>query len=76
MLAASHGRRGGAFSGWSLLCMVFARTAAMVFNRLADWEIDKKNPRTAGRHRLVARPVAITLLLLSAGAFVVTTKLH
>ena len=39
-----------------LLCMVFARTAAMVFNRLADWEIDQRNPRTAGRHRLVARP--------------------
>ena len=27
--------------------MVFARTAAMTFNRLADWEIDKLNPRTA-----------------------------
>ena len=53
--------------------MGFARTAAMVFNRLADWEIDQKNPRTAGRHRLVARPVAIGLLLVSAGAFVATT---
>ena len=29
--------------------MVFARTAAMTFNRLADWEIDKRNPRTAGK---------------------------
>ena len=73
MLAASHGRPGWRVLGLVLLCMVFARTAAMVFNRLADWEIDKKNPRTAGRHRLVARPVAIVLLVASAGAFVATT---
>ncbi len=33
-----------------LLCMVFARSAAMAFNRLADARIDAKNPRTAGRH--------------------------
>lgn len=56
-----------------ILCMVFARTAAMVFNRLADWEIDKRNPRTAGRHRLVSRPGAIALLVLSSGAFVAAT---
>lgn len=33
-----------------LLCMVFARSAAMAFNRLVDAEIDAANPRTAGRH--------------------------
>src|SRR5437879_8855715 len=33
-----------------LLCMVFARSAAMAFNRLADRRIDALNPRTAGRH--------------------------
>jgi 4-hydroxybenzoate polyprenyltransferase len=33
-----------------VLCMVFARSAAMAFNRLADQDIDAKNPRTAGRH--------------------------
>lgn len=33
-----------------LLGMVFARSAAMAFNRLADRHIDAKNPRTAGRH--------------------------
>lgn len=32
-----------------LLCMVFARNAAMAFNRWADKEIDIKNPRTAIR---------------------------
>lgn len=33
-----------------LLCMVFARSAAMAFNRLADRSIDARNPRTATRH--------------------------
>jgi 4-hydroxybenzoate polyprenyltransferase len=33
-----------------LLCMVFARSAAMAFNRLADRGYDALNPRTAGRH--------------------------
>jgi 4-hydroxybenzoate polyprenyltransferase len=33
-----------------LLCMVFARSAAMAFNRLADRRLDAVNPRTAGRH--------------------------
>jgi 4-hydroxybenzoate polyprenyltransferase len=50
--------------------MVFARTAGMTFNRLADWEIDQRNPRTAGRHKLVSRGTAIGLLIVSAAAFV------
>ena len=33
-----------------LLCMVFARSAAMGFNRYADQKIDAENPRTASRH--------------------------
>lgn len=33
-----------------LLCMVFARSAAMAFNRLVDRDIDAANPRTAKRH--------------------------
>ncbi len=56
-----------------MLCMVFARTAAMAFNRLADWEIDKRNPRTADRHKLVPRRVAIGILLGSGAAFIATT---
>jgi len=32
-----------------LLCMVFARNAAMGFNRFLDRKFDKMNPRTAGR---------------------------
>jgi 4-hydroxybenzoate polyprenyltransferase len=33
-----------------LLCMVFARSAGMAFNRLADRHFDARNPRTASRH--------------------------
>jgi 4-hydroxybenzoate polyprenyltransferase len=33
-----------------LLCMATARSAAMAFNRLADRNIDARNPRTAIRH--------------------------
>jgi 4-hydroxybenzoate polyprenyltransferase len=34
---------------WITLAMVGARSAAMTFNRIADREIDRRNPRTAGR---------------------------
>ena len=68
----------GGFPGWKicaliLLAMIFARTAAMVFNRLADWEIDKRNPRTSGRHKLLTKPAAFALLALSAGGFIGAT---
>ena len=36
--------------GGILLCMVFARSAAMSFNRLVDRHIDAENPRTSSRH--------------------------
>lgn len=35
--------------GLVLLCMVFARSAAMAFNRYLDRDIDEKNPRTKTR---------------------------
>ncbi|MGB7070485.1 MAG: UbiA-like polyprenyltransferase [Pyrinomonadaceae bacterium] len=34
---------------WITLAMVGARSAAMTFNRIADRDIDAKNPRTSGR---------------------------
>ncbi|HEV8253470.1 MAG TPA: UbiA-like polyprenyltransferase [Vicinamibacteria bacterium] len=34
---------------WIVVAMVAARSAAMGFNRLADHELDARNPRTAGR---------------------------
>jgi 4-hydroxybenzoate polyprenyltransferase len=73
MFVAAQGLPSARVAGLVILCMVFARTAAMAFNRLADWEIDQRNPRTAQRHRLVPRPVAIALCAVSAAAFVGTS---
>jgi 4-hydroxybenzoate polyprenyltransferase len=70
MLVAAHGLPSLRTILLILLAMVFARTAAMAFNRVADWEIDKANPRTAERHRLVSKPVAIGLVIVPAVAFV------
>ena len=50
--------------------MVLARTAAMLFNRLVDWSLDQRNPRTASRHLLVSKSVALTLLVFSSAGFV------
>src|SRR5258707_15437704 len=52
-----------------VVCMVFARTAAMLFNRLVDWSLDQRNPRTASRHLLISKPGAILLLGVSSGGF-------
>ena len=61
-----------------LLGMVFARTAAMAFNRLADRHLDAANPRTAGRHLpagtlRVATVAAFTVAC--GGGFVASTLL-
>jgi 4-hydroxybenzoate polyprenyltransferase len=59
-----------------LLSMVFARSAAMAFNRLADLNIDALNPRTAGRHLpaglLSVRSVVVFLVICAAG-FIAST---
>jgi 4-hydroxybenzoate polyprenyltransferase len=53
-----------------VVCMVLARTVAMLANRLLDRDIDRLNPRTAGRAipsgRLPARSAAVALLLCAA----------
>jgi 4-hydroxybenzoate polyprenyltransferase len=69
LLVAANGHLTGHILVLVLLCMVFARTAAMLFNRLADWSIDQKNPRTSARHLLLAKPVAWVLLAISSAAF-------
>ncbi len=61
-----------------LLCMVFARSAAMAFNRLADRHLDAKNPRTAGRHLPAGllTPAAVWAFTLACSAgFVASTLL-
>lgn len=61
-----------------LLCMVFARSAAMAFNRLIDRHIDASNPRTASRHLpaglLSVNGVRLFTLASSAG-FIASTLL-
>jgi len=53
-----------------VVCMVFARTAAMLFNRLVDWSLDQRNPRTASRHLLISKLAASVLLVVSSVGFV------
>ncbi|OWV00849.1 4-hydroxybenzoate octaprenyltransferase [Fibrobacter sp. UWR2] len=59
-------------------CMVTARNSAMSFNRIADADIDAKNPRTAGRHlpagRLSKKSV-IAFLVLNGVLFVLFAAL-
>ena len=55
-----------------IACMVAARTAAMLANRLVDAGIDARNPRTAGRaipSGRLSRRAALVMLVASAGAF-------
>src|SRR5436309_5962560 len=61
-----------------LLCMVFARSAAMAFNRLADRRFDAQNPRTAQRHLPAGKlSVAVVWLftLLCAAGFIAATMI-
>ena len=53
-----------------LVCMVFARSAAMAFNRLADRRLDAMNPRTAMRHL-----PAGTLSVGSVAAFTIASSM-
>lgn len=61
-----------------LLCMVFARSVAMAFNRLVDRDVDAANPRTATRHLpagvLGVGQVTLFAVACSAG-FVASTLL-
>jgi len=59
-----------------LLCMVFARSAAMAFNRYLDREIDAINPRTRIREipaGIISPRRALWFASLMAAAFAATT---
>lgn len=59
-----------------LLCMVFARSAAMAFNRYIDRDIDKENNRTAIREipsGIIRPQSALLFVIFNAAAFVLTT---
>jgi 4-hydroxybenzoate polyprenyltransferase len=62
--------------GLVLLCMVFARSAAMAFNRYLDRDIDAVNPRTARREipaGLVSPRAALIFVIINALLFILTT---
>jgi len=59
-----------------LLCMVFARSAAMAFNRYFDRKFDALNPRTAKREipaGVIKPSHALLFTVINALLFVVTT---
>jgi 4-hydroxybenzoate polyprenyltransferase len=59
-----------------VLCMVFARSAAMAFNRFIDANIDALNPRTATREipaGIISKKNALLFIVFNVSAFVVTT---
>ena len=73
LLVAANGRPTLRTLVLVLACMVLARTAAMLFNRLSDWSLDQRNPRTAARHRLLEKPVAWSLLAITSLGFLLTS---
>ncbi len=64
--------------GLVVLCMVFARSAAMAFNRWLDRDIDAGNPRTAIREipaGVITPNAALTFIILNCVFFIATTWL-
>jgi 4-hydroxybenzoate polyprenyltransferase len=59
-----------------LMCMVFARNAAMGFNRLADRKFDSLNPRTSSREipaGIINKNAASIFVAVNAILFILTT---
>src|SRR5690606_6083341 len=59
-----------------LACMVFARNAAMAFNRYLDRDIDAANPRTAARDIPAGRispQQALAFTLINVALFILAT---
>ena len=58
-----------------ILCMIFARSAAMAFNRYLDRKFDAKNPRTAIREipqGIISANKALLFTIVSCALFLVT----
>ncbi len=59
-----------------VLCMVFARSAAMAFNRYLDRKFDAKNPRTAIREipaGIISHKNALLFTIVNALLFIICT---
>ena len=60
---------------WILMAMIWARSAAMAFNRLVDARIDADNPRTRNRalpRGLVSRGYVTGFVLVCSGMFLLS----
>lgn len=79
-----HGWHTTIYSKWFLilkfvlviLCMIFARSAAMAFNRYLDRSFDEKNPRTAIREipkGIISPNNALRFVIFNCFAFIVCT---
>ncbi len=72
-MLAAHGLPAWRVLFWIVVCMVAARSAAMAFNRWADAEIDRRNPRTATRAipaGLLSRQFTAGFTIVAAGIFI------
>ena len=59
-----------------VLCMIFARSAAMAFNRYLDRDIDVKNPRTVVREipaGIISPTAALSFVIINCLLFIATT---
>lgn len=60
-----------------LMCMVFARSAAMAFNRYIDRDIDLKNPRTVEVREIpkgvISPKAALLFVIFTSVNFIITT---
>src|SRR5664280_2190461 len=59
-----------------ILCMIFARNAAMGFNRIADKRFDALNPRTKDREiprGIISIRAATIFVIINASLFIITT---
>jgi len=60
-----------------ILCMIFARNAAMGYNRLADKKYDAINPRTKNREipaGIIGTRAAAAFVIINALLFIITTS--
>ncbi|MCK8602120.1 UbiA-like polyprenyltransferase [Desulfoferrobacter suflitae] len=60
---------------WIILAMAGARSAAMGFNRLADYQYDRINPRTAGRPHAtgqISKQALIIFITLSSALLIIS----
>jgi 4-hydroxybenzoate polyprenyltransferase len=75
-LEASGNRHYGKLFILVVLCMVFARSAAMGFNRWLDEKYDRLNPRTANREipaGIIKKKSALIFVILNCLLFILAT---